>query len=89
MASNHQTELMNRYGLTAGQKRTVELIMRGYTNKQTAELMHVLEKTVKFHLGNVNKKLRVKSKPQLFAFLGERGWFSHTENLNLPFNKGL
>ncbi len=45
--------------LTTQETKVAELVALGATNKQAAEKLGITEKTVKFHLTNVYKKLGV------------------------------
>lgn len=56
-------------GATSGESRVVVALLRGYTNKKIAETLFLCEKTVKFHLTNVYKKLGVKNRTELVVTL--------------------
>lgn len=47
--------------------QVADLTARGLSNKEIANQMFVTEKTVKFHLTNIYKKLNVKSRAQLIV----------------------
>lgn len=44
-----------------------ELVLKGYTNKQIADMCNIDETTVKFHLSKILKKDSCKSRSQLLA----------------------
>lgn len=43
------------------------LIVKGLSNKEAASCLNVTEKTIKFHLTHIYKKMKVKSRAQLTA----------------------
>ena len=45
------------------------LCLLGKTNKEVAEVQHVAEKTVKFHLTNIYKKLKITNRGQILLSL--------------------
>jgi DNA-binding NarL/FixJ family response regulator len=45
----------------------VEAVSRGLLNKQIASELYVTEATVKFHLGNIYRKLGLVNRTQLVA----------------------
>ena len=51
--------------LTSRERDVVRLVARGRTNKEVAVDLFVNEKTVEFHLGNVYRKLGVRSRSEL------------------------
>lgn len=51
--------------LTARERTVAVLAARGYTNKEIAAQLHVTDKTVEFHLGNIFAKLNIASRRQL------------------------
>jgi len=59
--------------LSESEERTLRLILAGLTNREIAERLEVTEKTVKFHVGNILKKLNVKNRVEA-ALLAKREW---------------
>ncbi len=58
--------------LTPKQKEVVELVVKGYTNKEIAELLKVSKKTVDNHVSTILKKMGVTRRTQLpFEMLQE------------------
>lgn len=47
------------------------MVAQGSSNGKTAELLFITEKTVKFHLTNIYKKLGINSRVELVS-----GWFT-------------
>jgi len=48
--------------LTEREREVMELLVRRLSNKEIAQVLHITERTVKFHVGNVLAKLGVKSR---------------------------
>lgn len=58
--------------LTPREQEVTAFVCLGYTNRQIAARMDVTEAGVKFHLGNVYSKFRVKNRVKLRQILA--GW---------------
>lgn len=58
-------------GLSKREAEVAELVSKGHSNKVVAGLLFVTEKTVKFHLTNIYKWLRVKSRSQLIVLAAQ------------------
>jgi DNA-binding CsgD family transcriptional regulator len=56
--------------LTPQERRVVALVGGGRSNKAAARELGVSIRTVEFHLGNVYRKLSVRSRAELGAALG-------------------
>ncbi len=56
------------YDLTETEIKIIKLVLTGYTNKGVADELYISEKTVKFHLYKVFKKLKVKNRSELILF---------------------
>jgi len=54
--------------LTARERQTVELLLRGYSNREIAHVLGVSERTAKFHVSNVLQKFEVESRHELLVF---------------------
>ena len=52
-------------GLSRREAEVATLVGRGLSNKATASALFVTEKTVKFHLTNVYRKLKIKNRVNL------------------------
>ncbi len=57
-----------RFDLTAREIEILSLILNGLSNQDIAERLFISEHTVKKHLINIYKKLRVKNRMQLLKF---------------------
>lgn len=55
---------VEKYGLTPGQARVLELLTQGKTNRQIAELLDVTEGTVKIHVSAIFKAMNVANRSQ-------------------------
>lgn len=58
---------MKDYRLSKREVEVVERISTGTTNKEAADQLFVSEKTIKFHLTNIYKKMKCKSRSQLIV----------------------
>jgi DNA-binding NarL/FixJ family response regulator len=59
--------------LTPRELGVVKLIAEAYTNKQIAEILHLSEKTVESHRGNVFAKLGIRDRVELVRYAIKRG----------------
>lgn len=55
-------------GLSRRQAEVAELALAGLTNSKIGEVLFVNEKTVKFHIGLIYKKLDLKSRAQFMCW---------------------
>jgi DNA-binding NarL/FixJ family response regulator len=60
-----QNNLSNR------QKEVASLVAEGYSNKEVASQLNVQDKTIKFHLTDIYKKFKIKSRLQLAILASE------------------
>jgi DNA-binding CsgD family transcriptional regulator len=58
-------------GLTASERRVVDLAIAGQTNRDIAQALFVTPKTVEVHLTNSYRKLGVRSRRELPSALAE------------------
>jgi len=54
--------------LTETESKIVKLVLQGFSNRNIADHLFLSEKTVKFHLYKIFKKLSVKSRSELILF---------------------
>jgi len=52
-------------GLSRRETEVVVLVLQGLTNKQVADKLCVAEKTVKFHLTNIYKRMKISRRSQI------------------------
>lgn len=64
MLRNH---LLNA-GLSNREAEVAVVVAKGLSNKDVASKLFVTEKTIKFHLTNIYRKLKVKSRAQLIVW---------------------
>lgn len=61
-------DVLIQKGLSNRESEVAELVSKGLSNKEVANQLFVTEKTVKFHLTNIYKKMSVKSRAQLIVW---------------------
>lgn len=61
-------DVLTQKGLSNREAEVAELVTKGLSNKEVANQLFVTEKTVKFHLTNIYKKMNVKSRSQLIVW---------------------
>lgn len=61
-------DILIQKGLSNRESEVAELVSKGLSNKEVANQLFVTEKTVKFHLTNIYKKMNVKSRAQLIVW---------------------
>lgn len=59
--------LNDRYGLTEGQRRVMELLREGKSNREIGDLLGLTEGTVKVHVSKIFRKLGVVSRAEAIA----------------------
>lgn len=62
--------------LTETESKIVKLALRGYSNKKIASHLYLSDKTVKFHLYKVFKKLSIKNRSELILYCLKSGLVS-------------
>lgn len=72
-------DVLIQKGLSNREAEVAELVSRGLSNKEVANQLFVTEKTVKFHLTNIYKKMNVKSRAQLIVWCLPHLGFVETE----------
>ena len=63
------TELAKRGSLSDREREVLFEVFCGLQNGTIAQRLQIAERTVKFHISNINKKLRVTNRGQLMALL--------------------
>lgn len=61
-------DVLIQKGLSNREAEVAELVTQGLSNREVANQLFVTEKTVKFHLTNIYKKMSVKSRAQLIVW---------------------
>jgi DNA-binding CsgD family transcriptional regulator len=72
-------DVLTQKGLSNREAEVAELVTKGLSNKEVANQLFVTEKTVKFHLTNIYKKMSVKSRSQLIVWCMPHMAFQETE----------
>lgn len=66
-------DIRQRFGLTAGQMRVLELLVEGKTNREIGEVIGVTEGTVKIHVSAIFRALQVSNRSQAMLAAGRHG----------------
>lgn len=75
-----KTYLQDR-GLSKRESEVVILVVQGLTNKQVADQLCVAEKTVKFHLTNVYKRMKISRRSQIIWTLPMAQFIEHAKDI--------
>ena len=59
--------------LTVREKQVIQLVCRGFTNKEIAQSLEITSRTVEFHLNNILKKLGVPNRTAAVTMAGKMG----------------
>lgn len=59
--------------LSAQEERTLRLVAEGLGNREVGERLGILEKTVKYHMTNILRKLKVRNRVEA-ALLARKSW---------------
>ena len=60
--------LLAKAGLSNRESEVAALVATGLSNKEVADRLFVTEKTIKFHLTNIYKKMNIRSRAQLIVW---------------------
>lgn len=61
-------EILMKNGLSNRESEVATLVAKGLSNKDVADKLYVTEKTIKFHLTNIYKKMNIRSRAQLIVW---------------------
>lgn len=75
-------EVRQQYHLTPREKEFVELIYRGKSNKEIAEMLFLSESTVKTHIYNIFRKMEVKNRVSVICIINEETTEPAGDNTN-------
>jgi DNA-binding CsgD family transcriptional regulator len=79
-------EIYIRHGLSKREAEVAELVSKGHSNKEVADKLFVTEKTIKFHLTNIYRKMNLSSRTQLIVwslpYMGFKDMQANAANLN-------
>lgn len=79
-------DVLIQKGLSNREAEVAELVSKGLSNKEVANRLFVTEKTVKFHLTNIYKKMAVKSRAQLIVWCLPHMGFVEAQNNQQQIN---
>lgn len=82
-------DVLIQKGLSNREAEVAELVSKGLSNKEVANQLFVTEKTVKFHLTNIYKKMNVKSRAQLIVWCLPHLGFVENETRTENNNAGI
>lgn len=71
--------------LTVQQSRVLELVAQGFLNKQIAHNLQICETTVKAHMGEILRKLRVANRTQAMLKVAQPRWAGQSEFAQAAF----
>lgn len=57
--------IYTKYGISNREKEIIQLIFAGKSNKEVGEVLFISEKTVKYHIYNIYRKLNIKNRIEL------------------------
>ncbi len=57
--------IYTNYGITNREKEIIQLIFSGKSNKEIGEILYISVKTVKYHIYNIYRKLKIKNRIEL------------------------
>ena len=60
--------------MTTREREILSLLKTGRTSREIAANLDISERTVKFHTGNILRKLRVRNRTEAVALALEQGW---------------
>ena len=60
--------------LSSRQSEVLSLVVRGYGNKEIADILHIAERTVQFHLKAVFEKTGTNGRAEAAALALRKGW---------------
>jgi len=58
-------QIYSEYGITNREKEIIQLIFSGKSNKEIGEILYISVKTVKYHVYNIYRKLKIKNRIEL------------------------
>lgn len=66
MKTKELRESLSKSGLTLRQSEVVELVLKGCSNKEIANMLFLTEKAIKYHLSNAMDKLELEIRTRDF-----------------------
>ena len=85
LGENHWSYIQKRFHLTPRELQVAQLACQGFNNNKIAKTLKAKMGTVKTHLRNIYRKIRVKSKIEmLIKFVNSTDKFSAKSRITLP-----
>ena len=81
-------DVLIQKGLSNREAEVAELVSKGLSNKEVANRLFVTEKTVKFHLTIIYKKMNVKSRAKLIVWCLPHMGFVEAQTNQQNINNG-
>jgi DNA-binding NarL/FixJ family response regulator len=72
-AKRADAPVSERFGLTAGQTRVLDLLAQGKTNREIADFLGLSEGTVKVHMSAIFRALNVSNRAQALVVISRNG----------------
>lgn len=70
--------------LTKREREILRLLAEGHSNAQLAQMLWVTEQTVKFHLSNVYRKLKVSNRTEASSWAHRHGVVASSDSVGMP-----
>lgn len=61
-------DILKREGLSTKESEVADLVAKGFTNREISDRLMLTEKTIKYYLTNIYKKLELSSRAQLITY---------------------
>ena len=65
--------------LTAREREVLTFVAQGLTYKEVGKSLHLSEHTVKYHMGNILRRLHLKNREQAIVYARRAGWVKESE----------
>jgi DNA-binding NarL/FixJ family response regulator len=75
---NNESGTQHVEALTNRERQLLQILARGVNNEAIANLLNISIKTVEFHVSNILRKLKMKSRTEVIA------WLFRQQQPNIP-----
>jgi len=69
ISGSEYDQIYAKYGITNREKEIIQLIFSGKSNKEIGEILYISVKTVKYHVYNIYRKLKIKNRIELINLI--------------------
>jgi DNA-binding NarL/FixJ family response regulator len=83
------TAYLNVNKITRAERRVIWAVLEGLSNPQCGDKLFVTEKTVKFHLTQIYKKLQTRDRTQLVIKLAKLGYYNRPKPADASLPTGV